>query len=113
MEVKNHYAVLGDIGGTNFRLRLVDIKSRKIVREVTYMTKDYKSFADYIDRLLEQSHVSDVKHIILAIRGVVVGGECLTDFPGESEKLLREHYKGVPEVRFMNDVEGMAQGILY
>jgi glucokinase len=38
------------------------------------MTKDYKSFADYIDRLLEQSQVSEVKHIILAIRGVVVGG---------------------------------------
>ena len=48
----------------------------------------------------------------MAIRGTIVNGECMTDFTGESEIRLSQHYGGC-DVKFMNDVQGMAYGIHY
>lgn len=49
MEARYH-AVLGDIGGTNFRLRLVN--EAETVKEVAYLTKDSTSFKVTIDKFL-------------------------------------------------------------
>ena len=46
----------------------------------------------------------------MAIRGTVVEGECKSDFAGESETSLSQHYDNC-NVKFMNDVQGMAYGI--
>ena len=58
---------------------------------------------------MEKNGIHQLERIVLAIRGVVMGGVCQTDFKGESEGLLQEAF-GCP-VTFMNDVEGMARGI--
>jgi hypothetical protein len=46
----------------------------------------------------------------LAIRGTVINGECKTDFAGESEIRLSQHYNDC-KVKFINDVQGLAYGI--
>ena len=51
-------------------------------------------------------------YIFLAIRGVVIDGACQDDFKGESEAKLREQYEGKPIVKFCNDVQGMAEGVI-
>jgi glucokinase len=99
---------LGDIGGTNFRLRLVT--ANETLNETEYLTKTCTSFKAAIDSFLGVKPVPD--YIVLAIRGVILNGECATDFKGESEARLAEQYGGKPIVRFINDVEGMAWGVL-
>lgn len=85
------YAVIGDIGGTNFRLRLVEINTNsegqntaQEMKEEVYMTKEYQSFGIFIRKLTDLP----LTEVILAIRGLVIKGECMTDFKGESESKL-------------------------
>lgn len=56
VDVMRRFAVLGDIGGTNFRLRLCQIADGKVTTkdEVFYETKQYSSFSFFIDQLLDK-----------------------------------------------------------
>jgi glucokinase len=60
MESKR-YTVVGDIGGTNFRLRLSALGSDHkyhCVKEIHFDSKKYVSFCAFIDKLCEVAGVS-------------------------------------------------------
>lgn len=92
---------MGDIGGTNFRLRLTalekETKLPSIVYECSHLTKKDISFKDTITNFLSSSAVSHKvaqyplipDYIILALNDVVIEGECM-DYAPESEQRLRE-----------------------
>ena len=50
----------------------------------------------------------------MGVTGVVIDGKCQTaEFIGESEDTLKEEFPQITKVKFLNDVEAMAYGILY
>lgn len=92
-ESKNsNVGVVGDIGGTNIRLRFLlhgGVDPSK--RDVSYYTKGCTGgFAEMLTQACLKVGVkpTEVSQVILGIRGVVLDGECKTDFKGESEKGL-------------------------
>ena len=104
---------MGDIGGTNIRLRFLQHGSAN--KDVCFYTKDYTSgFAVVLIQACDRVGVSpkDVSHVILGIRGVVLDGECQTDFKGESEVGLLSTFPNA-KIQFMNDVEAMSFGIVH
>ena len=54
------FVVVGDIGGTNFRLRVSEIKGERLmlIEEIIYSTKEYVSFKAFIDTLLAKNSIS-------------------------------------------------------
>ena len=104
---------MGDIGGTNIRLRFLQHGSAN--KDVSFYTKDYTSgFAVVLIQACDRVGVSpkDVSQVILGIRGVVLDGECQTDFKGESEFGLLSTFPNA-KIQFMNDVEAMSLGIVH
>lgn len=53
-----------------------------------------------------------VDTICLAIRGYQMG-QIYSEYSKESAQGLSDHFNGIPKVIFLNDVEGMAQSIVY
>ncbi len=98
--------LLGDIGGTNFKLRLT--LNKLTVYEKVYESKGCTSFKEYIDRFLSEAKYTSLRlhFIVLAIRGTVINGECKTDFAGESEIRLSQHYNDC-KVKFINDAKNI------
>ncbi len=86
---KSNVGVVGDIGGTNIRLRF--FYGGSVKKDVTFYTKECSNgFAELLTQACLKVGVkpNDVSQVILGIRGVVLDGECQTDFKGESEKGL-------------------------
>lgn len=70
--------LVGDIGGTNARLGLCDIKTGEISQIENYPTADYKGIEDVIDLYLaKQTAVGfkDIKHACLAIATAITGDQ--------------------------------------
>lgn len=104
---KSNVQIVGDIGGTNIRLRFLQGGSAK--KDVSFYTKDYTTgFAEVLIKACDSVGVSpkDVSQVILGIRVVVLDGECQTDFKGESEVGLLSTFPNA-KIKFMNDVEAM------
>jgi len=53
-EVKSKYLIVGDIGGTNCRLQMINLmKNNEIVHSKKQSTKDTPTFHDAINGLIE------------------------------------------------------------
>ena len=52
MEQMTKYAVLGDIGGTNFRLRILNLTDKTTFLQKTYSATDDSKLKSYIDKIL-------------------------------------------------------------
>ena len=74
MEQIAKYAVLGDIGGTNFRLRLLNLADKTTLLQKTYSATEHPKLKSYIDEILQEGNLdfSCLRHIVLAIRGAVI-----------------------------------------
>jgi glucokinase len=111
---KSNVGVVGDIGGTNIRLRFV-LDGDSVKRDVSFYTKECTNgFAEMLTQACLKVGIkpTDVSQVILGIRGVVLEGECQTDFKGESEKGLMATFPNA-KIKFMNDVEAMSLGIIH
>ncbi|CDW81338.1 glucokinase [Stylonychia lemnae] len=91
-EQLDRYIIVGDTGGTNFRLRLSKeirmqgkVVSYECVKSIQLKKKDYKNYSHHIDQLLETFN---------------------------TVQQIQAYYKET-DVRFVNDAEGMAFSILF
>ena len=84
-EAKNsNVGVVGDIGGTNIRLKFL-LQGGLVKKDVSFYTMECASgFADMLTQacLKVGVELKDVLQVILGIPGVILDGECQTDFKG-------------------------------
>ena len=102
----------GDIGGTKSVLALFeDVKSRKIIKEERFSSKDSRNLEEIIEKFLS-SDSFPVKDACFGIAGPIENNRCqATNLPwvvdGENLKKLIK----IPRVFLINDLEANAWGI--
>ncbi|CDW86064.1 glucokinase [Stylonychia lemnae] len=96
------YIIVGDIGGTNFRLRL----SREV------LVQDKVQYYESIQELEFPVNKRQLKQVLIAHAGYQNGKFYgVGRDKGESVQHIQDHYE-TTNVRFLNDAEGMAQSII-
>lgn len=102
----------GDVGGTKSVLALFeDVKSRKIIKEERFSSKESQSLEEIIQKFLSSGSFP-VKHACFGIAGPIENNKCqATNLPWVIDG---EHLKNlikVPFVSLINDLEANAWGI--
>ena len=102
----------GDIGGTKCRIALVEVMGTrvKIIREVTYKSRDYPLFETLVSDFLEDA-VTPV-HAAFGVAGPVQGRTVrTTNLPWflDSDSLQQRH--GLLSCTLLNDLEATAYGL--
>lgn len=108
------YLLAGDLGGTKTNLALFRAAEGvlDVVRENTYASRDYASFAEIIQHFISQGSGMTPKRICIGVAGPVVKGKVeLTNLSRElSEDEIRQS-TGVKTVALINDLEATAYGL--
>lgn len=100
----------GDIGGTNTRLAIFDVK-RKKVRETKFKSADYPSLAKVVLEFLAEDAVKPEK-AVFGIAGPIKNGRCqATNLPWIIDAKELSSLTKIPAVYLINDLEANAYGI--
>jgi glucokinase len=100
----------GDIGGTNARFRLYDLAGKATVHEATLSSRSAKSLQALVGRYLGQVGAR-VRAAVLGIAGPVVDGVSrTTNLPWVVDERVLAAKLGIPVVRLVNDLAGVAMG---
>jgi glucokinase len=114
MTVTDHI-LAGDIGGTKTLLALFSVDGEQLqsVREEKFVSGDYASFDDLLNRFLD-SETPRLRSACFDVAGPVVDGECrTTNLPWHlEESSLQARLSGTP-VRLLNDLEATSFGMLH
>lgn len=111
---KNPFSILvGDIGGTNTRLRLADKTGRRVLAEAVYPSRDFASFEDVARPFLASSDAPHPRAAVIGIAGPVTGGVArVTNLPWVlDERALAKHLK-IDRFLLKNDLVVIARGCL-
>lgn len=116
------YMIVGDIGGTNCRLNLmqcIEGKSPKHVFERRYKSQDLPSFPAALKQFIEESELKDtslIKCAVIGIAGPVFGGQLLFQLNIKNWCPIREHEvqqaTGIERVVLLNDFVANGYGVL-
>lgn len=102
--------LIGDIGGTNTRLALVDAGTRW-ERLETYANDDFDSFADAVTAYLEATG-ADPQAAAFAVAGPVRNGEAaLTNRDWKISARALTNRFGLSDCQVVNDFSGVALGV--
>ena len=102
----------GDIGGTKTRLATVEVTGTQvhIVREVSYPSRDYATFAALLGSFLADTEPS--LHAVLGIAGPVRGGVAqTTNLPWRIDADAMQQQFGFARCTLLNDLEATAYGL--
>jgi glucokinase len=110
---KNGVVLAADVGGTKTNMALFEVKEAQFVllKEISYHTKDYKSFIDMVESFLQDKKI-EIDSICLGVAGPVVDGKVQgTNFPWyiDSKEISKE--LGITSVSIINDMEANAYGL--
>lgn len=111
---KSAYSILvGDIGGTNTRLRLADRTGRKVLVEQVFPSRDHASFEDVARPFLANADVPHPQVAVIGIAGPVTNGVAhVTNLPWIlDERALARHLK-IDRFQLKNDLVVVARGCL-
>jgi glucokinase len=106
--------LVGDIGGTNTRLAMIDqhLKRVKCQQFSAYLSADYESLDEIIAEYLLSIH-NTVESVCLAVAGYVSNGRCVTtNLPWVLDERDIADKLGFQTVRIINDLEAAAYGLL-
>lgn len=105
--------LVGDIGGTNTRLRLTDVTGRRVVAERVYPSRDFASFEDVARPFLAKSDAPHPSAAVVGIAGPVANGRAkVTNLPWVlDERALAKHLK-IDRFVLRNDLVVVARGCL-
>jgi glucokinase len=113
-KTKSSFSLLvGDIGGTNTRLRLTDAIGRRTFAEQVFPSREFASFEDIARPFLANADAPHPKVATIGIAGPVSGGVArVTNLPWTlDERALAKHLKIEPFV-LKNDLVVVARGCL-
>ncbi len=105
--------IVGDIGGTNSRLALVEVGEHgvKFCIEKSYKSKDFPSFEAVINKFKEDNHF-EASIAAFGIPGPVDKGVVrVTNLPWIVDASLVERHANTDNVYLLNDLEAAAWGI--
>jgi len=105
--------LVGDIGGTNTRLRLTDPTGRRTLVEAVYPSRSFERFEDVARPFLANADAPHPRVAVIGIAGPVHGG--VARFTNLSwvldERALERHLK-IDQVVLKNDLVVVARGCL-
>jgi glucokinase len=107
--------IAGDIGGTNTRLSLYDMRHNdrlEPLREATYPSNDYSGLEEILRQFLQGTHQERIERACFGIAGPVVNQTCeATNLPWRvSAEAIRQAF-GFDASWLLNDLEANAWGI--
>lgn len=111
---KSSFSLLvGDIGGTNTRLRIADASGRRTFAEQVFPSRDFASFEDIARPFLASSDAPHPKVAAIGIAGPVSGGVArVTNLPWTlDQRALAKHLK-IEHFALKNDLVVVARGCL-
>ena len=105
--------LVGDIGGTNTRLRLTEKTGRRVLAEAVYPSRDFASFEDVARPFLANADAPHPKVAVIGIAGPVNGGVArVTNLPWTlDERALARHLK-IDKFLLKNDLVVIAKGCI-
>ena len=105
--------LVGDIGGTNTRLRLADKTGRRVLAEAVFPSRDFASFEDVARPFLASSDAPHPRIAVVGIAGPVTAGVArVTNLPWVlDERALSKHLK-IDRFLLKNDLVVIARGCL-
>ena len=109
------YALSGDIGGTNARIRLIEIVhgAARVLRTERYLSEDFDDFSSVLEKFLNDACADiPIEHVCIAAAGLVIDGTVkFTNLNWQiSEKSLSQRFN-IPSVELVNDLVAAAHGI--
>ncbi|WP_291910340.1 glucokinase [Chitinophaga sp. CB10] len=108
------YLLAGDLGGTKTNLALYSAIDGEldIVREKTYVSRDYENITDMFVNFLAESRDTPVERICIGVAGPVFNGTVqLTNLSRELTTGEIRQATGVELVALINDLEATAYGL--
>ncbi|MFB6458031.1 glucokinase [Chitinophaga sp. Hz27] len=108
------YLLAGDIGGTKTNLALFMAEDGKldVLREETYVSRDYANVTDMFVKFLSESNDRKVERICIGVAGPVFNGRVeLTNLSRELTVDEIRQATGVQTVALINDLEATAYGL--
>lgn len=110
MAARREALLVGDIGGTNARLRLYDPSGDEILEETTLPSAKAKSLEDLLADYLEKRKV-EILAAVLGLAGPVKEGVAkTTNLPWVVSERRLSRRLGIPKVRLINDLIAIAVG---
>lgn len=108
------YLLAGDLGGTKTNLALFSAVDGEldVVREQTYVSRDYTNITDMFTDFLEHSSDTPVQRICIGVAGPVFNGR--VELTNLSRELTTEEIRqatGVTHAALINDLEATAYGL--
>lgn len=105
--------LVGDIGGTNTRLRLADKTGKRILVEAVFPSRDFASFEDVARPFLANADAPHPRAAVIGIAGPVTNGVArVTNLPWVlDERALSKHLE-VDRFVLKNDLVVVARGCL-
>lgn len=105
--------LVGDIGGTNTRLRLADRTGKRILVEAVYPSREFASFEDVARPFLANAVAPHPRVAVIGIAGPVTGGVArVTNLPWTlDERALARHLK-IDRFVLKNDLVVVARGCI-
>jgi glucokinase len=106
----------GDIGGTNCRLSLAEVRGTEIqpVRTEVYPSAPAKGLEEIAVRFLASGPKVEIAAAALAIAGPVIDGRCVTtNLPWVVTEASMSEALRCPRVRLLNDLQSLAYGVLF
>jgi len=103
------YAIVADIGGTNARFSRVNLTTLELDKVALYPCATFASLADALQHYQQQQHLTDVKHVAIAIACPVTGDEIsMTNFHWHFSVSAMQRQLGLDRLLVMNDFTAVA-----
>jgi glucokinase len=106
----------GDIGGTNCRISMAEVRGTQIVplRTEVFPSASAKGLEEIALRFLAKGPRMEVAAAALAIAGPVIDGKCVTtNLPWVVTETSMSEAIGCKKVRLLNDLQALAFGVLF
>lgn len=106
----------GDIGGTKTNLALFEFEDNNLKQIVSkqYVSKDFDSFMDIIEKFKEESSLEKIDALCIGVAGPIIDERCrTTNLPWDIRAKDLKKYFDIESVKLLNDLEATAYGMLY
>lgn len=107
--------MVGDIGGTNTRLRLVDVNGTEqvLIAEKDYSSQKFSSFFDVLNRFNSEYEIlSSIDAVCMAVAGPIKSAEvCVTNLPWIISEVELSQFFEISNVCLINDFIAISYGI--
>jgi len=111
--MKSHILLAGDIGGTKTNLAIFssEIGTEKPLRDETFLSKDFNSLEEIIDKFLFQINLN-IDTAVFGVAGPVIDGKAkITNLPWIIDESLLKKRFNLSSVKLINDLQSIGYAI--